>query len=82
MTIPAGRDECPELDELDPLADFGKEFDLPPGIIYLDGNSLGAMPRAASARVRKMVEDEWAWVSSVVGTRPGGSISPEHWATG
>ncbi|WP_171096886.1 kynureninase [Ruegeria sp. HKCCD7255] len=35
------------------------KFHLPEGIIYLDGNSLGPLPNAASARVTEMVEDEW-----------------------
>ncbi len=35
-------------------------FDLPEGMIYLDGNSLGPMPRGAVARVRSMMQDEWA----------------------
>jgi kynureninase len=35
-------------------------FDLPAGIIYLDGNSLGPPPRAALARLRETADDEWA----------------------
>ena len=34
-------------------------FILPEGVIYLDGNSLGPMPRAVAARVQEMLADEW-----------------------
>ncbi|GGH46497.1 kynureninase [Frigidibacter albus] len=34
-------------------------FDLPEGMIYLDGNSLGPLPRTAAARVGRTVTEEW-----------------------
>ncbi len=34
-------------------------FDLPEGIVYLDGNSLGAMPRSARERVRRELDESW-----------------------
>ena len=46
-------------DRADPLASFRSEFTLPPGIIYLDGNSLGPLPRRTPARVAEVVELEW-----------------------
>ena len=47
-----------QLDRDDPLASFRDRFVLPPGIIYLDGNSLGPLPRATSARIARLVERE------------------------
>ncbi|MBO9446482.1 kynureninase [Ruegeria sp. R14_0] len=35
------------------------KFDLPEGVVYLDGNSLGPLPRAAAARVNEMLVSEW-----------------------
>ncbi|AUG77020.1 kynureninase [Kitasatospora sp. MMS16-BH015] len=56
---PLTREECLALDAADPLAHFRAEFTLPEGLIYLDGNSLGALPVRTSARVRELVEVEW-----------------------
>ncbi|GIH70877.1 kynureninase [Sphaerimonospora thailandensis] len=53
------RDECQALDAEDPLKDFREEFSLPPGVIYLLGNSLGALPRRTPERVAHTVETEW-----------------------
>ena len=38
------RDEAQALDAVDPLAPLREQFQIPPGLIYLDGNSLGVMP--------------------------------------
>ncbi|NGY04983.1 kynureninase [Solimonas terrae] len=48
------------LDARDPLAALREQFVLPAGVIYLDGNSLGAMPRAAAERVRRTLDREWS----------------------
>jgi len=53
------RDDCLALDARDPLAAHRRAFALPDGVIYLDGNSLGALPRATSARMRDVIEREW-----------------------
>jgi kynureninase len=53
------REECLAFDAADDLAGFRAEFTLPEGVIYLDGNSLGALPVRTSARVRELVEVEW-----------------------
>ena len=53
------RDDCLALDAADPLAPFRAEFDLPEGVIYLDGNSLGALPRATGPRLQAVVAQEW-----------------------
>ncbi len=47
------------LDAADPLRDRRALFALPDGVIYLDGNSLGAMPAATPARVAETVVAEW-----------------------
>ena len=57
--IPTTREDCAALDAADPLAAFREEFVLPEGVIYLDGNSLGALPRSTPGRVADMVEREW-----------------------
>ena len=46
-------------DAADPLRRFRDAFALPPGTIYLDGNSLGALPRAAAAHLAHVVRDQW-----------------------
>lgn len=48
------------LDRADPLARFRDRFVIPDGLVYLDGNSLGMMPRASAERARRVVEVEWA----------------------
>lgn len=54
------RDALLELDRVDPLAALREQFLLPANTIYLNGNSLGAMPRAAAERVRQTLEQDWS----------------------
>jgi len=47
------------LDRADPLRSLRDRFSIPEGTIYLDGNSLGALPRSVAARTAKVVTEEW-----------------------
>ncbi len=47
------------LDAADPIADARAHFTLPVGVIYLDGNSLGALPKATPQRLAEVILGEW-----------------------
>ena len=51
--------DCRALDASDPLAPLRDQFVLPHDIIYLDGNSLGALPRSTQSRLTEVVRREW-----------------------
>ncbi len=63
-------DEARALDKNDPCAGYRSAFDLPAGLIYLDGNSLGPLPRETRARMARVVDQEWgvgligSWVAA------------------
>jgi len=74
-----------DLDARDPLAMLRERFALPDGLIYLDGNSLGAQPKATAARVADTVTREWGrdliaswntadWINAP--RRTGNAIAP------
>ena len=59
MSTTITRADCEARDRQDPLRPLRERFDLPAGLIYLDGNSLGARPKAALARAQDVVAREW-----------------------
>ena len=78
-------DEARALDAADTLREYRSRFDLPEGVIYLDGNSLGALPKQTKVRVAEVVRQEWgtglirSWNSAdwiTLPQRVGGKIAP------
>lgn len=57
--LPQSLSDCEALDRADPLRAFRDRFALPEGVIYLDGNSLGPLPRATPARLAEVATQEW-----------------------
>jgi len=55
----AGASKAAALDLADPLRDKRELFELPAGVIYLDGNSLGPPPKAAFAELEQAARQEW-----------------------
>jgi kynureninase len=55
----ASRADAVALDAADPLAALRDAFALPDGVIYLDGNSLGALPRSTPDRLASVIRHEW-----------------------
>ncbi|VVT12899.1 Kynureninase [Sphingomonas sp. EC-HK361] len=52
-------DEARARDAADPLAPMRERFALPEGLIYLDGNSLGPLPRTTRAAIDHVVDRQW-----------------------
>jgi kynureninase len=84
-TVPLSRDEAVALDQQSPLRDRRELFVVPDGVVYLDGNSLGALPRSVPERMQQVVSQEWGtglisswnkadWVN--LGRRVGARIAP------
>lgn len=53
------REAAAARDQTCPVADRRRLFRVPDGLVYLDGNSLGALPRSVPARVARLLEHEW-----------------------
>ena len=56
---PITRNDLVRRDQQDPLAARREAFTLPPGEIYLDGNSLGALVSSVMPRMQRAIEQEW-----------------------
>lgn len=78
-------DQARTLDAADPIAGARDLFDLPEGVVYLDGNSLGALPKATRKHLAQVVDAEWGrdlirswntadWIG--MPQRIGGKIAP------
>ncbi len=48
-----------ELDRADPLAPLRQAFELPKGVVYLDGNSLGPLPKVVPKALAQVIERQW-----------------------
>jgi kynureninase len=60
VELPTTRDGCEAWDAADPVSAFFDRFVVPdPGLVYLDGNSLGRLPKATVERLRHVVVEEW-----------------------
>ena len=56
---PTDRASLQAEDAVDALASFRGRFSIPEGLIYLDGNSLGPLPRGAAERALEVINNEW-----------------------
>lgn len=72
------RDHALALDAADALAPLRQQFHIPDGLVYLDGNSLGVLPRATAARVAQVVAQEWG--EGLIGSwnAAGWMAMPQH----
>ncbi len=70
------RNACAALDARDPLAMFRDRFLNDGSTIYLDGNSMGRLPKAAIARLQEMAEHEWGTILVRGWTESGWMESP------
>ncbi|MCC7448832.1 MAG: kynureninase [Anaerolineae bacterium] len=53
------RESIAALDAADPLAAHREQFHIPDGVIYLDGNSLGVLPKTTQQRLNAVIAQEW-----------------------
>ena len=56
---PLSYEDCQAMDRQDLLRGLKGMYQLPDGLVYLDGNSLGALPKTAQSRVTQAIQHEW-----------------------
>jgi kynureninase len=78
MTNLKTQDQARALDAQDPIRHARELFDLPEGVIYLDGNSLGARPKSAMKAANHMLVQQWG--KGLIGSWNGGT-DYESWFT-
>ncbi|MBZ9749880.1 kynureninase [Deinococcus sp. HMF7604] len=66
-----------DQDARDPLAHKRQEFVLPGGVIYLDGNSLGALSRRVTERLTRVTTQEWG--QALIGSWTAGAAQGQDW---
>ncbi len=71
-------DRARALDAEDPIGAARSKFALPPDTVYLNGNSLGPLPRATAGRVARAIEDEWGTSLSAGWAGRGWMDAPER----
>jgi kynureninase len=54
-----GLEDARRRDEFDPLREFRARFEIPEGVVYLDGNSLGALSGDARRSLERVIQVEW-----------------------
>ena len=59
IAMAMSKSDCMEMDARDPLAHARDRFFIPENVIYLDGNSLGALPRTTHQRISRLIDREW-----------------------
>jgi len=85
VSVTLSRDAAAELDASDPLSAFRDRFVIDPGVVYLDGNSLGCLPRATVVRLERTVaqwgergvrawHEGWLELPLEVGDRLGAAV--------
>lgn len=73
------RDDCTALDARDPLAAIRERFEPPPpGTIFMDGNSMGPMPKAAPERMMRALRGEWSAMRRHAWTRADWLDAPQR----